>query len=149
MSNLPFLSGTQNQPVEMETKIDPFLKRQLSIARDLSDEDFMNLKFLCQSFIPEGRLEDLNSPQQLFTELKHLGQLNSDRRDTLASLLYHVGRSDLRNRLLGIEGRYLMKRIKRAFDLVEHELASCLCLYNQHYYNSVAVFGRVQMLQKP
>ena len=109
MSNLPFPTGTQNQPVEMATKIDPFLTRLLSIARDLSDEDFMNLKFLCQSFIPEGRLEDLNSPQQLFTELKHLGQLNSDRTDTLASLLYHVGRSDLRNRLLGIEGRYLMK----------------------------------------
>ena len=71
----------------MNAKIDPFLKRQLTIARDLSDEDFMNLKFLCQSFIPEGRLEDLNSPQQLFTELKHLGQLNSDRTERLCCIM--------------------------------------------------------------
>ena len=91
----------------MEGNIDPFLKRQLSIARDLSEEDFTNLKFLCQSFIPEGRLEDLSTPQKLFTELKHGGLLNNEKTDTLASLLYHVGRSDLRNRLLGIEGKYI------------------------------------------
>lgn len=101
----------------MERNIDPFLKRQLLIARDLSDEDFTNLKFLCQSFIPEGTLEDLSTPQKLFTELRHIGLLSDEKTETLASLLFHVGRSDLRNLLLGIEGNYVWQLTLR-FQIV-------------------------------
>lgn len=88
----------------MEPHVDPFLQTLLSISKELNDDDFKNLKFLCEGTIPFGRLEAISRPQELFIELMHSFALNNDNKDYLAVLLYHIGRHDLRNRLLGIEG---------------------------------------------
>lgn len=92
----------------MDPVIDPFRSLLLSIANDCSDDDFANMKFLCNGCISEGRLEAIASPQQLFTELIHECFLASDQKKYLASLLFHIGRHDLRNRLLGKEGKNLI-----------------------------------------
>ena len=89
----------------MDPVIDPFRSLLLSIANDCSDDDFTNMKFLCEGCIPEGRVDAIATPQQLFTELMHECYLNSDKKHFLASLLFHIGRHDLRNRLLGKEGK--------------------------------------------
>ncbi|KAK3750569.1 hypothetical protein QZH41_009811 [Actinostola sp. cb2023] len=87
----------------MDPVIDPFRSLLLSIANDCSDDDFTNMKFLCEGCIPEGRVDAIATPRQLFTELMHECYLNSDKKHFLASLLFHIGRHDLRNRLLGKE----------------------------------------------
>ncbi|EDO34625.1 predicted protein [Nematostella vectensis] len=85
----------------MEPRIDPFRSLILSIANDCTDEDVTNMKFLCVDTLPEGHLESVATARDLFTELMHNCYLSKDKRDCLASLLYHIGRHDLRNRLLG------------------------------------------------
>ena len=82
-----------------------FLSLLLSIGRDLTDDDFENLKFLCQGTIPEGRLENVSRSRELFLELIHCCDLSEENKDPLSSLLFHIARHDLRNRLLGVEGR--------------------------------------------
>lgn len=88
----------------MEPQVNPFLQTLLSIAKELDDEDFKNLKFLCEGNVPSGRLEAISRPQELFIELMHTFALSNENKDYLAVLLYHIGRHDLRNRLLGIKG---------------------------------------------
>lgn len=92
----------------MDPVIDPFKSLLLSIANDVSKDDFTNMKFLCSGCIAEGRLEAIEKPQQLFTELIHECHLSSDKKNYLASLLFHIGRHDLKNRLLGQEGEKLL-----------------------------------------
>ena len=82
-----------------------FLSLLLSIGRDLTEEDFENLKFLCQGTVPASRLEDICRPRALFLELIHCCDLSEQNKSPLASLLFHIARHDLRNRLLGIEGK--------------------------------------------
>lgn len=81
-----------------------FLSSLLSIARDLTGEDFENLKFLCQGTVPASRLENISRPRELFLELIHCCDLSEENKDPLSSLLFHIARHDLRNRLLDIEG---------------------------------------------
>ena len=54
----------------MNAKIDPFLKRQLTIARDLSDEDFMNLKF--EGAIAPNRLNHCTATNVTFNDNKEI-----------------------------------------------------------------------------
>ena len=82
-----------------------FLSSLLSIARDLTGEDFENLKFLCQGTVPASRLENISRPRELFLELIRCCDLSEENKDPLSSLLFHIARHDLRNRLLDIEGR--------------------------------------------
>ena len=82
-----------------------FLSVLLSIGRDLSDDDFENLKFLCQGTVPAGRLENITRSRELFLELIHCCDLSEENKDPLSSLLFHIGRHDLRNRLMGVEGK--------------------------------------------
>lgn len=86
-----------------------FLSLLLSIGRDLADEDFENLKFLCEGTIPAGRLENVTRPRELFLELIHCCDLSEENKDPLSSLLFHISRHDLRNRLLGVEGGAVSK----------------------------------------
>lgn len=80
-----------------------FLSLLLSIGRELSDEDFENLKFLCEGTVPASHLETVTRPRELFLELIHCCDLSDENKDPLSSLLFHIGRHDLRNRLLGVE----------------------------------------------
>jgi len=86
-----------------------FLSVLLSIGRDLSDDDFENLKFLCQGTVPAGRLENITRSRELFLELIHCCDLSEENKDPLSSLLFHIGRHDLRNRLMGVEGGAVTK----------------------------------------
>lgn len=81
-----------------------FLSVLLSIGRELTDEDFENLKFLCEGTIPASHLETVKRPRELFLELIHCCDLSNDNKDPLSSLLFHIGRQDLRNLLLGVQG---------------------------------------------
>lgn len=89
----------------MDPLIDPFRALLLNIANDCSDEDFTNMKFLCSGSLPEGRLEAISSPRELFIELIHDCIITNEERQPLASLLFNIGRQDLKNRLLGKEGK--------------------------------------------
>ena len=82
-----------------------FLSLLLSIGHDLTEEDFENLKFLCQGTVPASRLENISRPRELFLEIIHCCGLSEQNKSPLASLLFHIARHDLRNRLLGIEGK--------------------------------------------
>ena len=84
-----------------------FLSLLLSIGRDLTDDDFENLKFLCQGTIPASRLENVTRPRDLFLELIHCCDLSEGNKDPLSTLLFHIARHDLNNRLLGVEGKSL------------------------------------------
>lgn len=86
-----------------------FLSLLLSIGRDLSDDDFENLKFLCQGTIPASRLENTTRPRELFLELIHCCDLSERNKDPLSTLLFHIARHDLNNRLLGVEGGAVTK----------------------------------------
>lgn len=81
-----------------------FLSVLLSIGRELTGEDFENLKFLCEGTIPASHLETVKRPRELFLELIHCCDLSNDNKDPLSSLLFHIGRQDLRNLLLGVQG---------------------------------------------
>ncbi|XP_074630959.1 uncharacterized protein LOC141889538 [Acropora palmata] len=89
-----------------------FLSLLLSIGHDLTEEDFENLKFLCRGTVPASRLENISRPRELFLEIIHCCGLSEQNKSPLASLLFHIARHDLRNRLLGIEGG----AITRAFN---------------------------------
>jgi hypothetical protein len=52
-------------------------------------------------------LEAISSPLALFTELLHECFLSKDEKQPLASLLFNIGRQDLKNRLLGKEGKLI------------------------------------------
>jgi len=82
-----------------------FLSLLLSIGRELTDEDFENLKFLCEGTVPASHLESVTRPRELFLELIHCCDLSDENKDPLSSLLFHIGRHDLRNRLLGVESK--------------------------------------------
>ena len=82
-----------------------FLSLLLSIGRELTDEDFENLKFLCEGTVPASHLEAVTRPRELFLELIHCCDLSDENKDPLSSLLFHIGRHDLRNRLLGVESK--------------------------------------------
>ena len=91
----------------MESGDPTFLSLLLSIGRDLTDEDFENLKFLCQGTIPASHLENLTRPRELFLELIRCCDLSEQNKDPLSTLLFHINRHDLNNRLLGVEGTFL------------------------------------------
>lgn len=92
-----------------------FLSVLLSIGRDLTEDDFENLKFLCQGTIPASRLENVTRPRELFLELIHCCDLSEENKDPLSSLLFHIARHDLRNRLLGVEGKSIAEHFLKAF----------------------------------
>lgn len=109
-----------------------FLALLLSIGRDLTEEDFENLKFLCEGTVPASHLETVKRPRELFLELIHCCDLSDENKDPLSSLLFHIGRHDLKNRLLGVEGKdkyvhlnigenalYLHVARRKYFDLFE------------------------------
>ena len=88
----------------MDPIIDPFRSVLVSIASDCTNDNLKNMKFLCVGRLPEGRLEAISNPLDFFNELIHECYLESDKKQYLASLLFHIGRHDLKNRLQGHEG---------------------------------------------
>lgn len=77
----------------------------LDLSNSLTSTDLEQLKFLCRDVIPEGRAERINRPFEFFSALEQLNMLSEENRDFLASKLIAVNRNDLRNKLLGIQGK--------------------------------------------
>ncbi|KAK3745549.1 hypothetical protein QZH41_012466, partial [Actinostola sp. cb2023] len=75
----------------------------LEIGQHLTQADLSNLKFAC-SFIPAGRAEFLTQPHELFLEMERQNKLSENNTQLLADLFVKIGRSDLKNKLLGIQG---------------------------------------------
>ena len=71
----------------------------------MTTADLQELKFLCGDVIPAGRLERINRGFELFGALEQLNILSEENRDFLASKLIAINRNDLRNKLLGIQGK--------------------------------------------
>ena len=77
----------------------------LELSNSLTIADLQELKFLCADVIPAGRLERITQGIELFGAMEQLNMLSEENRDFLASKLIAVSRNDLRNKLLGIEGK--------------------------------------------
>ena len=77
----------------------------LELSNSLTTANLQKLKFLCADVIPAGRLERINRGIELFGALEQLDMLSQENRDFLASKLIAVNRNDLRNKLLGIQGK--------------------------------------------
>ena len=77
----------------------------LELSNSLTTANLQKLKFLCGDVIPAGRLERINRGLELFGVLEQLDMLSEENRDFLASKLIAVNRNDLRNKLLGIQGK--------------------------------------------
>ena len=77
----------------------------LEMSNSLTTADLQKLKFLCGDVIPAGRLETINRGFDLFGALEQLNMLSEEHRDFLASKLIAVNRNDLRDKLLGIQGK--------------------------------------------
>ena len=71
----------------------------------MTTADLQELKFLCRDDIPAVRLERINRGFELFGALEQLNMLSEENRDFLASKLIAVKRNDLRDKLLGIQGK--------------------------------------------
>ena len=80
----------------------------LEISNNLTSTDLDGLKFLCREVIPAGRAERITRSFEFFSELEHLNMLSEENRDFLASKLIAINRNDLRNKLLGIQGKIVM-----------------------------------------
>ena len=77
----------------------------LELSNSLTTANLQKLKFLCADVIPAGGLERINRGIELFGALEQLDMLSEENRDFLASKLIAVNRNDLRNKLLGIQGK--------------------------------------------
>ena len=77
----------------------------LELSNSLTTESLQELKFLCADVIPAGRLERITQGIELFGAMEELNMLSEENRDFLASKLIAVDRNDLRNKLLGIQGK--------------------------------------------
>ena len=78
----------------------------LEISNSLPSSDLEQLKYLCRDNIPAGKAEKITRPFEFFSTLEQLNILSEENRDFLASKLIAINRSDLRNKLLGIEGKH-------------------------------------------
>lgn len=77
----------------------------LAISNHLTSADVDGLKYLCREVIPAGRAEKITRAFEFFSELERLNLLSEENRDFLASKLIAINRNDLRNKLLGIQGK--------------------------------------------
>lgn len=72
-----------------------FRLKLAEIASKIETEKLERMKFMCIDFIPDGDLEKILSPEQLFTELEHRSILAPNRLAFLQKCLEIAGRHDL------------------------------------------------------
>ena len=91
----------------------------LNISNHLTSEDVTGLKYLCKEVIPAGKAEKITRAFEFFSELERLNLLSEETRDFLASKLIAINRNDLRNKLLGIQGKdiYVLGLVDRTMKL--------------------------------
>ena len=74
-----------------------FKKLLMSISNQLTTEDLDKMKFGLD--LPQGTLEDVQKPFELFRRMMNAKLLSAENRGHLASLLQFAGRVDLCNKL--------------------------------------------------
>ena len=82
-------------------KTDSFRALLLNISQELTTRNFNDMKFACDK-IPDGILEKLTRPIDLFTELEHRDLLSENNKDFLAESLLGIGRTELARKLMGM-----------------------------------------------
>lgn len=97
--------GVRVAVVEDMENISTYRSLLLELSNSLTSSDLEQLKFLCRDVIPAGRAEKITRPFEFFAALEQLNMLSEENRDFLASKLIAVNRNDLRNKLLGIQGK--------------------------------------------
>ena len=70
----------------------------MSISDQLTSEDLDKLKFGLD--LPQGKLEDVQKPFELFRQMMNAKKLSAENPGHLAKLLEFAGRMDLSNKLL-------------------------------------------------
>ena len=70
----------------------------MTISDKLTKEDLDKMKFGLE--LPQGKLEDVQKPFELFRRMMDAEKLSEENRGHLASLLQFAGRIDLSNELL-------------------------------------------------
>ncbi|CAD5115085.1 unnamed protein product [Dimorphilus gyrociliatus] len=75
--------------------MEPFNLMLVDLSRKLRKEDFESIKFCCQKVIPAGRLEQVDTPLQLWVLLQERADLSPDNTQILTDLIKSTGRSDL------------------------------------------------------
>lgn len=83
----------------------------LEISNSLTTPDLQQLKFLCGDVISAGAAERITRGFELFSALEQRNMLSEENRDFLASKLIAIKRNDLRNKLLGIQGRNVLEQV--------------------------------------
>ena len=99
----------------------------LDLSNALTSNDLSELKFICREEIPPGRAERITRPFEFFTALEQLNLLAEENRDFLAAKLIAINRNDLRNKLLGIQGK--RKISDRLYFILSTFLSFVLALY--------------------
>ena len=84
--------------------MDNFRSLLLSLSYEIGEGELESMKFACKSHIGAGILERLNCPVHLFSELEQRNLLGPENKGFLVDLLVKIGRRDLTNKLLGIQG---------------------------------------------
>ena len=83
----------------MASEQDPLFKKLLmSISDQLTTEDLEKMKFGLE--LPQGTLEDVQKPFELFRRMMNAKLLSAENRGPLESLLKFAGRSDLSDQLM-------------------------------------------------
>lgn len=83
--------------------VSPFLSLLHSISSGLSDKELCSVKFLCKNKIPKGKLETVQSGQELFSILMEHQIIASDNLVFLRELLQEIHRADLLARVAQFE----------------------------------------------
>ena len=90
--------SVSGQPLGLPHCCRPFSSLLLSISDRLTGEDLEKMKFCLQ--LPEGKLEDIQRPFEVFRRMINVQSLSADNPGRLASLLESAGRIDLSKELL-------------------------------------------------
>lgn len=77
----------------------------MSISKKLDDEDLKNMKFIVGEHIPNGDLERVNRPIDLFNLMMKREMLSERNLDPLAQLLLDVGREDVYGKVQQMKGK--------------------------------------------
>lgn len=77
----------------------------MSISKQLDDEDLKNMKFIMGEHLPNGDLQRVNRPIDLFSLMIKREKLSETNLDTLAQLLIDVEREDLYRQVQKMKGK--------------------------------------------
>ncbi|XP_077991458.1 D-inositol 3-phosphate glycosyltransferase-like [Glandiceps talaboti] len=76
-------------------KLDPFMKLLAAMSKEITPDEFSEMKVIYKNAIPGGELARMNIPADFFVKLYHIGVLSKTNTSQLEEALRSVGRVDL------------------------------------------------------